>query len=251
MRVFAISDLHADYQVNRDWIDALSRHDYRDDVLILAGDVADRIGTLGRCLEALAIRFRHVLFVPGNHDLWVDDDDGDSLAKFAQVARQATDSGASMAPLHLGGLSIVPLLSWYDYSFGEPCARLKAAWRDFRSCRWPEGWQAPDISRHFLDLNEAALTIRNDKVITFSHFLPRPDVMPHGMPPQRKLVFPVLGATALDAQIRRIMPHMHVYGHSHINRHVHIAGITYVNNAFGYPKETHIAAKQLVCIDEL
>ena len=248
MRIFAISDLHADYQVNRAWIDALSRHDYRDDVLILAGDIADSIDTLGRCLDALASRFRHLLFVPGNHDLWVDPEGGDSLAKFDQVARRAIDSGASMAPLRLGGLSIVPLLSWYDYSFGAPSARLQAAWRDFRACRWPHGWQAPDVSRHFLDQNDAALAIRNDTVITFSHFLPRPDVMPHGMPPQRMLVFPVLGATALDAQIRRIMPRMHVYGHSHVNRHVHIDGIAYINNAFGYPKEAHIAAKELLCI---
>lgn len=44
---------------------------------------------------------------------------------------------------------------------------------------------------------------------------------------------------------------MHVYGHSHINRRARIDGVTYINNAFGYPGEGGISAKQLLCIDEI
>jgi hypothetical protein len=42
-----------------------------------------------------------------------------------------------------------------------------------------------------------------------------------------------------------------VYGHSHINRSVRIDGVDYVNNAFGYPGEERIAARRLLCIDEI
>src|SRR5882672_3949732 len=71
MRVFALSDLHIDYQVNAKWVADISAFDYRDDVLILAGDVTDKLRLLEWCLSTLARRFRKVLFVPGNHDLWV------------------------------------------------------------------------------------------------------------------------------------------------------------------------------------
>lgn len=70
MRVFALSDVHLDFAVNAEWIAALSDWDYRDDILILAGDVTDRLPLLGWCLSILRRRFRNVLFVPGNHELW-------------------------------------------------------------------------------------------------------------------------------------------------------------------------------------
>ena len=41
MRVFALSDIHIDYNANAKWIESLSVAEYKDDVLILAGDVTD------------------------------------------------------------------------------------------------------------------------------------------------------------------------------------------------------------------
>jgi hypothetical protein len=35
-----------------------------------------------------------------------------------------------------------------------------------------------------------------------------------------------------------------------VNRRVTLDGIDYVNNALGYPQETRIAARELVCIHE-
>ena len=42
--------------------------------------------------------------------------------------------------------------------------------------------------------------------------------------------------------IRKLDAALHVYGHSHLNRRVTLGRTTYVNNAFGYPYETRIAA---------
>ena len=53
MRVFAISDLHVDYDENDQWVAGLSTADYVDDLLILAGDVSDMPQRLGRTLERL------------------------------------------------------------------------------------------------------------------------------------------------------------------------------------------------------
>ena len=60
---------------------------------------------------------------------------------------------------------------------------------------------------------------------------------------------PVLGSTGIDRQLRQLGATLHVYGHSHINRRVAIDGVTYVNNAFGYPQEGMIAARRLIALD--
>lgn len=250
MRVFALSDIHVDYDGNAEWVSGISRAEFRDDVLILAGDIAGSLARLQHCLEAFANRFARVLFVPGNHDLWVirEAQRMDSLEKFDRVAAAVQDCGASMQAYTAGRLSIVPLQGWYDYSFGEPDAQLQAVWMDYRACRWPAGWHTRDIAAHFLRMNTAAPPPAGQTVITFSHYLPRLDLMPAYIPPPHRLIYPVLGSRALDAQLRRLGSVLHVYGHSHVNREIAIDGVTYVNNAFGYPSETRITAKQLRCI---
>src|SRR5215212_3574954 len=116
MRIFAVSDIHIDYDVNARWIAGLSAADFQDDVLILAGDVTDSLARLDWCLGQLARRFRKVLFVPGNHELWVMRDGGekDSLQKFEEIRAVVRSSGASMDAFRDRGVSIIPLLSWYD-----------------------------------------------------------------------------------------------------------------------------------------
>ena len=247
MNVFAVSDLHLDYAENTRWLQQLSAEDYRDDVLILAGDVSDRSHQLEWCFNELARRFRQVLYVPGNHDLWVKREKGqrDSLEKFRFIRRLAADCGIGMEPYRSGELTIVPLLGWYDYSFGQPCEQLREAWMDYFACAWP-GMDDAAVNRFFLEQNTTAIPAGT--VITFSHFLPRNDLMPTGIPPAWRRLDPVLGSTALDVQLRALNSRMHVYGHSHINREIEIDGVTYLNNAFGYPAETTIARKVLRCI---
>jgi predicted phosphodiesterase len=252
MRVFAVSDVHVEYDENARWIDELSTSDYTDDALILAGDVAESTRLLEWCLRALARRFRHVLFTPGNHDLWVRGMSyRTSLDKFARVRAIAAECRVSTAVSRFGPLSVVPLLGWYDYSFGRPTDDLLGIWMDYRACVWPDGTTMQDVTGHFAALNEPSLETTNTVIISFSHFLPRIDVMPSGVPAGKRVIYPVLGTTRLEEQIRRLGPAVHVYGHSHVNRCVVIDGIAYVNNALGYPAEAHITARRLACVHEI
>lgn len=249
MRVFALSDIHVDYPDNESWIESLSTHDYRDDILILAGDVSDSLARMQRCFDNLVQRFRKVLYVPGNHDLWViREKGGSSLDKFHQVCELAQNCGMSTRPTQVGGVSVIPLFSWYDYSFGPPSEDILETWMDFRACAWPEGLGAQEITTYFLQLNEPVLVPYDGTIITFSHFLPRIDLMPDFIPPAHRTVYPVLGTERLDQQIRAVGSSIHVYGHSHVNRQIVVDGVTYINNAFGYPHEQRITTKQLVCI---
>jgi len=250
MRVFAISDLHLDYAPNRDWVAQLSRHDYQSDVLILAGDVSDRLTLLADGFEALARRFSAVLYVPGNHDLWVHREGmHDSFEKFEAVRRVANEQGIRMTPYRREGLAIVPLLGWYDYSFGTPGDYLKGAWADYRACRWPHGYDDQAVTRWFVERNPSASSpalAAASMVITFSHFLPRIDVMPERIPEKHRRLYPILGTTQLDTQIRQLGSSLHIYGHSHVNRRITLDGITYINNAFGYPSEAHFTSRELL-----
>jgi len=253
MRVFALSDIHVDYDVNAQWILNISQLDYRDDVLILAGDVTHKLSLLAWCLRALVLRFKHVLFVPGNHDLWVlgDATEKTSLQKFQDVAATVEESGASMQPFWKGNALIAPLFGWYDYTFGEPSEELKEMWMDYRACRWPDGFGADEVAAHFAGMNQPLTRQSTTKVITFSHFLPRIDLVPAFVSKKHRVLDPILGSTRLERQLRQLNSSIHVYGHSHINRAVRIDGVRYINNAFGYPKEAAITSKQLLCIDEI
>jgi predicted phosphodiesterase len=252
MRIFALSDIHTDHEHNRRWVAGLSHADYSEDVLILAGDVSDTLSRLAWTLTEFAQRFAQVLYVPGNHDLWVlrDRTLADSLEKYQRVCAVAADSGGSMQPWQRPNLIVMPLLGWYDYSFGEPGAELRQAWMDFHACRWPQGWTAAHITAHFAALNAPMPPpiSSSGKIITFSHFLPRIDVMPSFIPQEKRFIYPVLGSSQLDVQLRRLGSTLHIYGHSHVNQRIDIDGVTYINNAFGYPQETRISAKQLLCI---
>ncbi|HEX6101231.1 MAG TPA: metallophosphoesterase [Thermoanaerobaculia bacterium] len=256
MRVFAVSDVHIDYDTNAKWVADLSDEEFQDDVLILAGDVTDTLRLLDWCLGTLARKFRKVLFVPGNHELWVirEDRDKHSLQKFDDVCKVVAESGASMEPFHARGVAIYPLLGWYDYSFGEPTEELRSIWMDYRACRWPGGYTQRDVTEHFVALNDVSRNAERgrlgEKVITYSHFLPRIDLMPWFIPSASQALYPILGTTLLDEQLRRLKSQLHIYGHSHVNRKVRIDGVTYINNAFGYPSETRIASKKLMCVAE-
>ncbi len=252
MRVFAVSDIHVDYDENLDWILALDRSEFTQDILILAGDVTDKMPLLERVFDSLVACFKAVLFVPGNHELWVQGEDFDcSLAKLEAINELCDSSGVHWNVFETPGISFVPLYSWYDFSFGEPDRRLRRAWRDFRACSWPDHLpHSRDISEHFLGLNVPRLTTANELVISYSHFLPRIDVMPSGIPIARRNIYPVLGSEALGKQVQQLNPKIHVYGHSHVNQSIYLDDIEFVNNAFAYPSESRIARKQLHCIHE-
>lgn len=256
MRVFAISDIHVDYRQNAHWVAGLSDFDFQDDILILAGDVSDSVVRLATCFRQLSRKFRLVFFVPGNHDIWVQPGEPcNSLEKFHRVLDLARSHGLVTDARTIGKLHFLPLFTWYDYSFGQPGEFIRLAWMDFRRCIWPAMLDEPrKISDYFLAKNDRYLAEEKPPadavIITFSHFLPRIDVMPPAIPPHRRDVYPVLGSDRTDQQVRALGANVHIYGHSHVNRCVEIAGVYYINNAFAYPNESRISRKRLVNVFE-
>jgi predicted phosphodiesterase len=251
MNIQAISDIHIDYEENLQWLYGLSKYDYQQDILILGGDISHRITLLELAFQQLKKIFREVIFVPGNHDLWVTGNGHTtSLEKFEQIRQLAATYEIHTTTLYLQDLTIIPLLGWYDYSFGYPSEGAKESWQDLYACKWQPFPSVAAVTDHFLGLNEKEITMARPGIptITFSHFLPRIDLMPDYIPKDKQQIYPFLGSSGLEKQIRRINPLMHIYGHSHVNIAQTKDDITYINNAFGYPYETRITAKKLQCV---
>jgi predicted phosphodiesterase len=231
MRIYAISDLHADFRENRRLLERIPARDHRGDTLIVAGDVGDSLAVVREVLASLRERFAQLFFVPGNHELWVRGDTRDSVEKFHAVLDACRAADVRTSPARAGGAWVVPLFSWYHDSFdvrGEGDHASLEAWSDRYFCRWPEG--TGRVDRHFLAMNEPHVGFYDAPVVTFSHFLPRPDLLP----PVRWLRFKglplVAGSAEIDLQVRRLGAAVHVFGHSHIPEDRFVAGVRYVQN---------------------
>ncbi|MCY4488980.1 MAG: metallophosphoesterase family protein [Deltaproteobacteria bacterium] len=259
MRIFAISDVHADYPQNMALIQALCAHGHERDTLLLPGDVTDDLSRLARVLGGVREKFAHVFFVPGNHELWVRrGESGNSVAKFEKILRLCAELGVETKPAKVSrgpadpGAWVVPLFSWYVKPEQGPASLYVprdgddaglSMWADEVLTRWPEGLSVAD---HFLDMNEPHLGREYDApVLSFSHFLPRQEVMfrsPTTPPalPARAVRFNfsrVAGCTRIEAQLRALGSVLHVHGHQHRNRDRLIDGVRYVSNCLGYPPE--------------
>jgi 3',5'-cyclic AMP phosphodiesterase CpdA len=261
MQVYAISDVHADFRDNLGQLEQLSRHSYRADALIVAGDVSHEPEVLRRTFHIFVERFRHVFFVPGNHELWIrGGDSSNSIQKFETVLRLCASMGVRTGPEVIGAgedrVCVVPLFSWYTRP-GEGSDSLyrerpiqqpaESVWADDYLVKWP---RADDFrpSQYFLHLNAPRVSAEYPaERISFSHFLPRQDLMfpapgetPYMAPDPARALFnfsAVAGSTLIDQQVRQLGSRVHVYGHQHRNRRRLYDGVCYVSNCLGYPEE--------------
>jgi len=267
MRVFALSDLHVDYAENMRRFEMLSERDFREDALILAGDVTDSLDKLETVFRQARSKFAAVFFVPGNHELWVRRDEAkDSIQKFHVILSLCesldvkTRATSIPGTLNETGVWIVPLFSWYVkpeegsstlfVEKGRNDAGL-SMWADDYLTKWHGLAPGAGVADFFIDMNRAHVERQYDApIISFSHFLPRRELMfANGRQPPPRVSARVVGRGAqfnfsrvagssrLDEQIRALGSSVHVYGHQHRNRNLVIDGVRYISNCLGYPHE--------------
>jgi Icc-related predicted phosphoesterase len=242
MRVFAVSDLHTDFRDNWRTVQRVSRTDYQKDVLLVAGDIADRMEVIRDTLATLRSRFQRVFYMPGNHELWVRGDTCDSMEKLRRVLDLCKGIGVETQPSDAGGVWIVPLFSWYSSRFdldNSGAEEELEGWADFHFCKWRQS--AEELAEQFSRMNEPSMRRYKGPVISFSHFLPRRDLLPSVDYLRFKGLPKVAGCSQLETQVRLLGSSIHVFGHSHINRDCVIDGVRYVQNALSYPRERRIS----------
>ena len=244
MRVFATSDLHSDYCDNWEYIAGLSDRDYQQDILLVAGDIAHKLDLVAATLALLRGKFKRLFFVPGNHELWVRQVKGwNSLDKFQRILELCAELGVEAQAAQVGRYRIVPLFSWYDAAFDteewEDDSVLEG-WGDFHYCRWPEDMGRQ--SHFFARLNESHIRVGGEETISFSHFLPRAELLPQREFLRFKGLPRVAGCNSIETQVRQLGAKIHVFGHSHIRRDMVLDDVRYVQHGLGYPRERHVEA---------
>ena len=218
----------------------------------------------------------------GNHELWIRDkaeDPATSIIKFHQIIAACKDIGVHTDPkkISLDDTSkeyawIVPLFAWYATpedstdslyvtSLTEDVKLTTSLWMDNRMCIWPDYPNIPP-SKYFTDLNKDRVKVYDAPVISFSHFLPRQDLIradetdDERMTAERRrmglseLDTPrrqgamagfnftrYAGCSTLERQLRQIGSRVHVFGHQHRNRDRTVDGVRYVSHCLGYKRE--------------
>lgn len=239
MPIYAISDLHTDNRENRELIESITMSDYQNDTLIVAGDISNNLKVMETTFSLLTTRFKQIFFVPGNHEFWVSKETENSLIKFEQILSLCDDLGIHTRPKIVEGASVVPLFSWYESAFypaGNRNAKELEGWGDYHLCKWPST-RGFDPCKHFVGLNKSNIRPYDRPVISFSHFVPRLELIP----PLNMLFFKSLpivsGSVKIEEMVRTLGSRVHVFGHTHINVDRTINGVRYLQNALRYPRE--------------
>jgi hypothetical protein len=84
-------------------------------------------------------------------------------------------------------------------------------WADFSACRWGPQEGPEEVTRRFLAQNGHYTGATGQTLISFSHFLPRIDLMPSFVSPHTRELYPVFGTTHLDEQVRRLGSNIHLF----------------------------------------
>lgn len=226
-------------------------------VLIIAGDIANRINQSLEVIEAAIEAYDHVIFVEGNHDHY--DNQGNSIDDTMEGLRELCNGLTNvhyLAPdesVTLDGITFIGGTGWYDWKCYEHLgiyeSRAKTSWElwsnDYRYIN--HGSLQPNIRAMEQAINMAGLVRKaqddevTEKIVMVTHMSPKGELMEwrdrdnmwNNLTPS--YVNSAL-QQVLDADDGKKISHW-VYGHTHRRDVREIDGVTYVNNARGYPRE--------------
>jgi 3',5'-cyclic AMP phosphodiesterase CpdA len=271
-RLLAISDLHIGYPDNRAYADSLAPED-SEDWLIVAGDVGEVFADVGFVLASLANRFARVIWVPGNHELWTPPSDPVPLrgvARYEALVKVCRRFGVVTPEDEFpvwsgpdGPVTIAPLFTLYDYSFGS-LGRPEAG--SYSSGR-PEAGNAPatggadavraaeaagivavdegrlhvdpypsvaDWCRARVAATQARLDALDGPTVLVSHW----PLIPAPLTALRQPAYaPWCGTTRTADWHTRYPVLAAVYGHLHIPRTTYYDGVRFEEVSVGYPRE--------------
>ncbi|MEM9595211.1 MAG: metallophosphoesterase [Acidobacteriota bacterium] len=258
MKLWAISDLHLACPANRRGIEQLPPHP--DDWLILAGDVGETQGQLSYALATLVPRFKKLVWVPGNHDLWtVRDPDGKlrGEAKYRRLVEICRSYGVltpedpyptwPVPDAEGRRVVLVPLFVLYDYSLRPPHVSEEGAvrWAAEVGLRCSDEdvlhpdpfpsrseWCADRL--RYTEQRLQSTAAKGYRTILVSHFPLHLD----GELPGRLRRFSIwCGTRATHDWHRRFDAEAVIYGHLHIKRSHRVDGVRFEEVSLGYPNE--------------
>lgn len=247
-RLLALSDLHVDHPGNLDGLLSLPQHP--GDWLIVAGDVADRPAQIAAAWEVLCDRFERVLWVPGNHELWVRDDGPRGQARYELLVDLCRRWGV-LTPEDPwvrwtgpgGPMTIALVFSLYDYSFRpDDVSRDQvldwALEEGIRSTdEWllhPDPWgRIDDWCAARIQIEEARLGAVRGPMVLVNHYPLRRDLVRLFRIPR---FTPWCGTRRTEDWHRLFDIRVVVSGHLHMRATDWRDGVRFEEVALGYPR---------------
>ncbi len=253
MKLWAISDLHLDYQQNRR---ALARLPARpDDWLIVAGDISARPRYFHEAWQNLSERFARVIWAPGNHDLWTSREDNGlgGEAKYWSLVELCRQYGVltpedPFPEIRCNGhrYLIAPLFILYDYSFrpshvaGEEAlawARDAGLWCRDEHLLSPAPWRdKPEMCRARSSYSRERLEAAPEgaRLILVNHFPLRRDLVRLPRIPRFEIW---CGTRRTEDWHRQFPVTAVVHGHLHMRATDYRDGVRFEEVSLGYPKQ--------------
>jgi hypothetical protein len=225
-------------------------------VFVLAGDAGNTLDDLRDALQIFETTAIAKLFVPGNHDVWIETGDGeliDSRTKYErlipELCREMGFHDLGQEPVIIGDVGFVGSVGWYDYSFADPRMDLdtdaywagrygEGIWWDKKMTYWVPGANArggtvrtrmrdPEVCAEMdVRLHEHLSSIEGDvdQIITVIHTMPFLAGLLRSEPPYYLDAFTGssrLGETLLDhPKVKHC-----IGGHKHLSGDWEVRGI--------------------------
>lgn len=254
MRIWALSDLHLSHPGNRGALESLPA--FPEDWLLLAGDVTHGERRLDKCFELLTGKFRQVVWVPGNHELWTVPRTTPPLsgvALYERLVRVARSHGVltpedpyPVVEHPAGPVLVAPLFLLYDYSFRPPHVGRDdvVKWaREGGTVCGDELLLHPDP---FPDRDSwCAARCEDAEARLASHPADLPKILvnhypleeQHAVLPRIPRFTPWCGTRRTRGWHRRFNACAVVYGHLHIRGTEWLDGLPFHEVSLGYPKQ--------------
>lgn len=253
MRVLAISDLHLHYEENKQALKELTAH--KDDWLIVAGDISHDENELRFAFDILCERFKQVVWVPGNHELWTlpmpsDKPRGEekylNLVSLCQTYHIHTpEDPFPNIVVNNKPYILAPMFLLYDYSFKPD----HLSWDQAIAYSIQEGilcldeyYLSPDPYRSRQDWCKARCDLtekrlaqvpREQSLVLINHFPLRQDLIRIKIPS-----FSVwCGTQRTESWHTQFNVSSVVTGHLHVRTTDWIDGVCFEEVSFGYPRQ--------------
>lgn len=137
MKLYAISDLHVAFERNRQLVSEISSSKYKNDWLLLPGDIGEKDEDFRFVFDELTKKFAKIFWTPGNHDLWTMPGDPNPVygeKKYFHLVDLCRKYGVITPeddfvqwPAGEEKIYIIPVFTLYDYSFRPDDVSLEGA----------------------------------------------------------------------------------------------------------------------------